>query len=128
MRTDVHERIRRTVGHIAEAAGATAEARIGIGVGVTYNDPPLTERMAPTLQRVAGEGKAFAIPLITGAEDFSVYQERIPGLFFFLGIVPEGQDPATAPPNHSPYFFADERALPLGVRAMANLALDYLAR
>jgi amidohydrolase len=128
MRTDVHDRIRRTVEHIAEAAGATAEARIGIGVGVTYNDPPLTERMGPTLQRVAGEGKAFAIPLITGAEDFSVFQERIPGLFFFLGIVPEGQDPATAPPNHSPYFFADEGALPLGVRAMANLALDYLAR
>ena len=127
MRKDVHERIRRTVTNIGEAAGATAEARIGIGVGVTYNDPPLTERMAPTLQRVAGEGKAFTIPMITGAEDFSVFQERIPGVFFFLGIVPEGQDPATAPANHSPYFFADEGALPVGVRAMTHMALDYLA-
>jgi amidohydrolase len=126
MRADIHDRIRRTVTNIAEASGATAVARIGIGTPVTFNDPTLTDRMGPTLQRVAGEGKTFTIAPITGAEDFSIYQQQIPGLFFFLGIVPEGQDPATAPANHSPYFFADEAALPLGVRAMTNLAVDYL--
>jgi amidohydrolase len=66
-------------------------------------------------------------PAITAAEDFALYQEEIPGLFFFLGIVPEGQDPAQAPANHSPYFFADEGALPVGVRALAHLAVDYLS-
>ena len=64
---------------------------------------------------------------VTPSEDFSDYAERVPGMFFFLGIVPEGQDPATAAPNHSPYFFADEKALPVGVRAMTSLAVDFLA-
>jgi amidohydrolase len=64
---------------------------------------------------------------LTPSEDFSAYAERIPGMFFFLGVVPPGTDPLTAPPNHSPYFFADEAALPVGVRALASLAVDYLA-
>ena len=51
----------------------------------------------------------------------------MPGLFFFLGITPKGADPKTVAPNHSPRFFADEAALPVGVRALANLALDYLS-
>jgi amidohydrolase len=60
------------------------------------------------------------------AEDFSAYQERIPGLFFFLGATPRDKDPATVPRNHSPLFFADEALLPIGVKALAGLALDYL--
>jgi amidohydrolase len=83
--------------------------------------------MAPTLRRVARDGKAGVIPPITGAEDFSFFQQRIPGLFFFLGVVPDGVDPATVPKNHSPHFFADEKALPIGVRALTQLTLDYMA-
>ena len=60
------------------------------------------------------------------AEDFSFYQQKVPGLFFFLGVTPKDQDPKTAAQNHTPFFFADEGALPVGVRALANLALDYL--
>jgi amidohydrolase len=126
MQRDIHERIRRTAELVAQSAGATAEVTIGIGNPVTYNDPALTERMTPTLQRVAGAGRATTAERITGAEDFSLYQKEIPGMFFFLGIVPEGQDPATAPANHSPHFFADEGALPVGVRAMTGLAVDFL--
>jgi amidohydrolase len=126
MQRDIHARIRRTAELVAQSAGATAEVTIDIGNPVTYNDPALTERMTPTLQRVAGPGKATTAALITGAEDFSLFQKEIPGMFFFLGIVPEGQDPATAPANHSPHFFADEGALPVGVRAMTNLAVDFL--
>ena len=50
----------------------------------------------------------------------------IGGLFFFLGVTPKDQDPAKAAMNHSPLFFADESALPIGVKVMTNLALDYL--
>jgi metal-dependent amidase/aminoacylase/carboxypeptidase family protein len=50
----------------------------------------------------------------------------VPGMFFFLGITPKGADSSTIYPNHSPRFFADESALLPGVRAMANVALDYL--
>ena len=60
---------------------------------------------------------------ITGAEDFAFYGQQIPALFFFLGVVPEGRTPY---PNHSPLFYADEAALPVGVKAIANIALDYL--
>ena len=127
MRADVKERIKRTADMIARSAGATATVDFGAGNNpVTYNDPALTERMLPTLKRVAGDSNVRLGQLSMPAEDFSLYQQKIPGLFFFLGIVPRDQDPAAAPRNHSPNFFADEGALPLGVRAMANLALDYL--
>ena len=65
-------------------------------------------------------------PPSLGAEDFSYFQQKIPGLYFFLGVVPRGQDPTKAARNHSPHFFADEGALPVGVRAMTQLTLDYL--
>jgi amidohydrolase len=126
MQADVHARIRRTAEQIAASAGAEAVVRISIGAPVTYNDPDLTRWALPTLQRSAGEDAVSEGVPITGAEDFSLYQKEIPGLFFFLGIVPEGTDPATAPANHSPLFYADEGALPVGVKAMASLAVDYL--
>jgi len=119
----VHDRIRRTATKIAESAGATATVEIETMVPVTYNDPALTEAMVPTLRRVAGEENVVIPPATTTAEDFSYFQQEIPGLYFFLGVAP---DPATAAPNHSPYFFADERALPVGVRALMHLTLDYL--
>ena len=126
MRRDVHARIRRTAEGIAWSAGATAEVEITLLAPVTYNDPALTERMGATLRRVAGEGRVRPAPVTTTAEDFAFYQQEIPGMLFFLGIVPEGTDPAQAPPNHSPRFFLDEGALPVGVRALAHLAVDYL--
>ena len=122
MRQRIHEAVRRTA-LVAESAGATATVEIEPIVPVTYNDPALTEMMVPTLRRVAGEGNVMIAPATTTAEDFSYFQKEIPGLYFFLGVAP---DPATAAPNHSPYFFADERALPVGVRALLHLTLDYL--
>jgi amidohydrolase len=126
VRRDIWMRVRRTAESIAQSAGATAVVTIDSGPPVTYNDPALTERMTPTLRRVAGAGKVGTAEAKTTAEDFSRYQERIPGLFFFLGITPPGTDPRTAAPNHSPRFFVDEAAFPVGVRALAHLAVDYL--
>lgn len=126
-REDIHARIRHVSQTIATSQGATADVDITWGYSVTYNDPALTEQMAPTLHRVARGNRAGLTVPITGAEDFSFFQERIPGLYFFLGIVPDGQDPQDAPRNHSPYFFADEGALPVGMRALVHLTLDYMA-
>ena len=92
---------------------------------VTVNDPQLTAAMLPTLQRVAGAGLLLA-PKVTGSEDFSFFQRVVPGLFIFIGVTPEGQDPAKAPSNHSPKFYIDEAGLGIGVRALANLACDFL--
>jgi len=124
---DIHARIRRTVEKVAESAGATSEVSITKSYPITYNDPALTARMAPTLRRTARDGKAAVVPPVTGAEDFSFFQQKIPGLYFFLGVTPDGVNPMTAAKNHSPLFFADEKALPVGVRALTQLTLDYMA-
>ena len=125
-RKDIHIRVRRTAGEIAKASGGTATVSIPGGGLLTYNDPALTEKMLPTLRRTAGDGGLQLNVPVTGSEDFPSFTKDIPGLFFFLGVLPKGADPKTAPRNHSPRFFADEAALPTGVRAMANLAIDYL--
>jgi amidohydrolase len=121
----VFESVRRTAEQIAASAGARARVVIDSGYPVTYNDSTLTQRMVPSLTRVAGRDVQIQ-PLVTGAEDFSYFQARVPGLFVFLGVTPRDQDWRKAAANHSPYFFADEAALPTGVRAMASLAVDYL--
>ena len=122
-RLDIHERVRRTATQIAEAAGATAEVEIDLGYGVTRNDPDLYRQMAPTLEAVAGDNFIEAQQTTT-AEDFSYFANEAPGLFLFLGVAPE--DPSLVYPNHSPRFYADERALPVGVRALTALTLDYM--
>ena len=126
MRNEIFERVKRTAEQIAASAGARAVVQVDSGYSVTRNDSTLTARMLPTLQRVVGVEKVNIAPLMTTAEDFSFYQERVPGLYFFLGVTPAGQDPTKVPTNHSPLFFADEGALPIGVRLISGLAVDYL--
>lgn len=128
MREDVRARVKRTAEQIAESAGASAQVTIYPGYPVTMNDAALTQWAAPILERVAGKDKANLGPPSLGGEDFSYFANEVPGLFFFLGIVPEGQDPKTAAANHSPLFYVDEGALPVGVRALGNLAAEYLTR
>jgi amidohydrolase len=122
---DIHARVKRIAEGVAAGAGATVDVRINRGYPVTSNDPALTEKMLPTLERVA-PGRVKESELITGAEDFTFYQREAPGLFVFLGITPKDQV-GKAPANHSPLFFVEEQALITGVRALANLALDYMS-
>ncbi|HEU5173716.1 MAG TPA: amidohydrolase [Gemmatimonadaceae bacterium] len=128
VRADIKARVKRTAEQIASASGATATfATRNNGNPVTFNEPALTDRMRPTIERVAGPGNAAIAQQTTTAEDFAHYQQRVPGVFIFVGATPPGVDPATAPPNHSPRFVADEGALPLSVRLLTNLAVDFLS-
>ena len=111
---------------MGEAHGANVTVEIDPGVPVTFNDPGLTTQMVPTLRRVYGEDNVYVSARVTGAEDFSFYQEKVPGFFFFIGGRPEEVPPHKAIPNHSPFFYVDEAALLPGVEVMSLLALDYL--
>jgi amidohydrolase len=124
MRNDIHARLRKLAEGIAAASGATATVTIEPGYPVTVNDPGLTARMLPTLERVAG-GRVDEVPKRTGAEDFAYYAQKVPGLFVFLGVTPPDQV-ATAASNHSPLFCVDESALVTGMRVLAHEAADYL--
>ena len=119
--------IRRTAKGIAESAGATAEVRIDSSTPVTFNDLPLTARMLPTLQVVAGTANVTEIKAQTGTEDFSYYQEKIPGVYLFVGGMRKGIDPATTADHHTAGFVLNESVFTLGVKTLATLAADYLA-
>ncbi len=126
-RTDVLARVERTVTHVAAASGATAKFELtGRPNPVTANDTVLTQRAVPTLARVAGEGKLREIGLQTPSEDFSYFAREVPSLFFFVGVAKPGVPAGEIADNHSPLFYIDESALPVGVRALTQLTVDYL--
>lgn len=126
VRKRVIERLVRTATHVAEASGARAVVTIDSGYPVNVSDPALTARMVPSLKWAAGASAVYEMDPNLAAEDFSYFAQRAPGVYISLGVTPPDRDPATVPGNHSPLFFADERALPVGVRAMSALAVDYL--
>lgn len=126
MHTYVHKRVNEISTHIAESAGASANVKIDVLYPVTFNDVSLTEKMIGTLQNVAGNENVTLIPAKTGAEDFSYYQQNVPGFFFFLGGMPKGKNVSEAAPHHTPDFYVDEGSLVLGIRSLSRLAVDYL--
>jgi amidohydrolase len=126
MQDILFEKMHRTVEYTAKSFGAEAELTIYDGYPITYNDPELTAMMAPTLERAAGPENTHVVNAITGAEDFSFFQREIPGLYFFIGGMPADMNPADAAPHHTPDFYIEEEGMKTGLRAMANLAIDYM--
>lgn len=126
MQDKIHGDIRRTATKIAESMGATADVEIIRGYPVTYNDPDLSEKMLPTLQAAAGAENVRHINAITGAEDFSFFQRKVPGLYFFVGGMDPGMDPTDAPSHHTPDFYINEEGMRTGVRALVGLTVDYM--
>ena len=127
MRDDIHERVTYLAEAISRGSRAGCTVCIKKNYPVTVNDPALTETMLPTLRRVVGADQLHLIPKVMGSEDFSFFQRVVPGLFFFVGVTPGGAaELAKAAPNHSPRFFVDEGCLLPGVRALAQLACDFL--
>jgi amidohydrolase len=126
LRETLHEKVRKTAEGTAATAGARAEVTIEHGYPVTYNDPELVRATLPTLERVA-PGRVIETLPRTGAEDFSYFAREVPGFYFWLGIRSPGTRPEDAAPNHSPLFRVDESALPVGVRALSNVAVDWLS-
>ena len=126
MQKKVHDKIKLTVTKIAEASGATADVSITIGYPVTYNDPKLTAQMVPSLVKAAGIENVKITEPVTMAEDFSFFQQKVPGLFFFLGAYPADMKLTKKPVHHTADFMIDERAFVTGVKALVTLTMDYM--
>lgn len=117
----VERRMREILDGITRAGGGSFEMTYSRGYPVTVNDPELAERMAPTLARV---GTLHTLPPTTGAEDFSYFAQQVPGFYFRLGTTAPG---TTSGGLHTPTMTADDSAIPVGIRAMTALVLDYMA-
>lgn len=125
VRAQVGRDVKPSIEKIAERAGATAEVLVVPAYSTTLNDEKLATRMAPVLKR-ATSGKVATAPLVGASEGFSFFYRQVPGLYFFLGITPAGQDPASAAPNHNPDFFVDKSALIVGTWAMSAAPINFL--
>lgn len=126
-RTAILGQMKRIIEHTAAANGATAELTVDPGSDpVLYNDPALTKQILPTLQRVVGADHVKETHVITASEDYSFFAQKVPSVFFFVGITPADQDPLQAPSNHSDFFYLDERGIPVAMHAMTQVVLDYM--
>ncbi len=127
--TDVQDTIERRMEEIlngiTSAGGGTFTFQYRRGVPATINDPALTRAMVPTMRAVLGDENVVETPPFMGAEDFAYYANKVPGLFLWLGVVKEGTESG---PLHSPTFRADDDAVPVGMRVMSNVLMDYLEK
>ena len=119
--------IDQTLKGITSAYGASYELTIPPSVNpVTYNDPKLVAATLPTMQRVLGAANVTEPKPQMGSEDFSLYHQKIPGFFYFLGVSNKAKGITAM--VHTPEFDIDEEALVIGVKVMSNVLLDYLER
>jgi amidohydrolase len=124
MRAMIIKRMTEMTETIAKAYGGEATIEFQENTTITYNDPALVEQMLPSLQKVAGEENVVYRKAVTGGEDFSYFQEVVPGFYFFLGGMTKGATDSF--PHHTPDFFIDESGLLLGVKAFTQITFDYL--
>ncbi len=124
MRELIIRRMNEMVPAIAKAYGGEATIEFQNNTSITYNDPDLVKKMLPTLQGIAGKENVILSKATTGGEDFSYFQEVVPGFYFFLGGKSKGVEKAAA--HHTPDFYIDESGLLLGVKVMSQLTIDYL--
>ena len=126
MKQLIIRRIHEMAPKIAEAYGGSAAVSIQETAALTYNDPALTEVAVESLNKALGSKNVIEMSAVTGAEDFSAFQEKVPGFYFFLGGLAEGLTPAEAPSHHTPEFVVNDAGMIHGVKAMVQLSLDYL--
>jgi len=124
MREMIEKRMKDMVEGIAKAYGGEASIIFQNNTSITYNDEELTARILPSLQTVAGEENVIIMKATTGGEDFSFFQEKVPGVYFFLGGMTAENTESF--PHHTPDFMIDESGLLLGVKAFTQISIDYL--
>jgi len=116
-------RMREIVNGIAQGAGGSVEVEFYHKVPVVVSDPTLVKRMLPALERVVGSTNVQESPPVMAADDFAFFAQRAPAFFFFIGTQKPG---TTSGINHAPNFVADDSSIPIGIRAMTEVLLEYL--
>ena len=124
MREMIKKRMKEMIEGIALAYGGEASISFQNNASITYNDESLTAQILPSLQTAAGKDNVAIMKATTGGEDFSYFQEKVPGVYFFLGGMTPGSKGSF--PHHTPDFIIDESGLLLGVKAFTQIAMDYL--
>ncbi|MFY9553840.1 MAG: amidohydrolase [Blastocatellia bacterium] len=126
VRKRAQEMMRQTLASVTSAYGATADLQFDSPNPVTYNDPRLVEETLVTIRRLVGDANLIAPKPFMPAEDFSLYQQVVPGFFYFLGVGNKAKGISAG--WHTAEFDVDEESLVVGVKVMANVLLDYLDR
>tara|TARA_R110000868_G_scaffold65854_2_gene196719 strand:- start:224 stop:1495 length:1272 start_codon:yes stop_codon:yes gene_type:complete len=124
MKEMILRRMKEMVETIAKAYGGEASISFENFTAITYNNINLVNKMLPALIKVAGEDQVIIMKATTGGEDFSYYQEKIPGFYFFIGGMTVGN--AHSSPHHTPDFIIDESGMLLGVKALTQITFDFL--
>jgi amidohydrolase len=119
----IETRMREIFDGYTKAAHATYTLDFDTGHPMTVNDPALTAELVPSLERLLGKDKVRLAPPITGAEDFSYFSQVVPGFYFRLGVVPDGK---ASTGHHTPGFYAADESVPIAMRLMTTLVVDYL--
>jgi hippurate hydrolase len=126
-RARVRAGVRRVAEGIAAAHEAGVEVDLQAGYPVTVNDPDFAHFVLGTARSLVGKERVIEMEEpIMGAEDFSYVLQQVPGAMAFLGGMPSGIDPHTAPKNHSNLVVFDEDAFPVGVALYVAVAIRHL--
>lgn len=125
MRQQVFADLRNVAESVAQAHGVSADARVpdNMGYAVLINDPALTERMRPSLEKAVGGADNVTVRSVgLGSEDFSFFAREAPGMYFNVGV----RDPERPGGGHTPDFYLNEAGLTVGLRTMLQVTLDFL--
>ncbi len=125
MQEDIHRRLKHIAENVAAANNATVEVSINKNTPVTYNHTDLTRKIVPVLEKAVGKENVQETKWVTGAEDFSYYGTKAPAVFLYYGGMPKGNDPAKAPPHHTPDFVVSDALLQNGVKIFCNIVFEY---
>jgi len=123
VRDSVERRMREILEGITSSGGGSFELTYDRGTPATVNDPELSRRMAGALERTVGEGSVTELPPTMGGEDFAYFAREVPGFYFRLGTTAPGTESGGL---HTPTFRGADSAVPVGIRAMTNVVLEYL--
>jgi amidohydrolase len=124
IRNEVERRMREILDGVTRAGGGSFELEYKRNAPATVNDPELTRRAVPLLQRALGAGNVKVVEPSMAGEDFAYFANEVPGFYYRLGVVKPG---AASGGLHTPTFRADDGAVAVGMKAMARLLVDYLA-